>query len=366
MQEPCVLLVSDRRERADRLASAIGLIRPCQVIEPGRALPARAPLAFLVDLAKGVPDSAWGEALTHRTRTEAVPCVYVARHGEGADSPETRRFGAPTVIPAGSRSAGIVSVLLKLLDDALAGTATNARLSTRVASATSLVTGLFGAAAAGRPPNIAAAEEGTEIVLAAVSEAGIRAWLDRLRQHHIGIYQHSLSVAGFAAAFAEELGLGRRDRHRLAQAALLHDIGKAHTPAAILDKPGPLTPDEMRVMREHPAIGADLLALDGAYDATILDVVRHHHERLDGSGYPDGLKGDAIGDMVRLVAICDVHSALTERRAYRPALSGPQAQAIMDGMAGQLDADLLRAYAPVVLRVDGDAIGSVAVKRTLS
>ncbi|GEP01077.1 HD-GYP domain-containing protein [Methylobacterium haplocladii] len=351
MQEPCVLLVSDRRERADRLASAIGLIRPCQVIEPGRRLPAGPPLAFLVDLADGLPDSTWGETLTRRTRTEAVPCLYVARGGEGPDG--IRRFGAPTVIPAGSRSAGIVSILLKLLDEAGAAGATCARLSARVATATSLVTGLFDAAAAGRSPSAAEAEEGTEIVLAAVSEAGIQAWLDRLRQHHIGIYQHSLSVAGFAAAFAGELGLGRRDRRRLAQAALLHDIGKAHTPAAILDKPGPLTPDEMLVMRAHPTIGADLLAQDGAYDAAIIDVVRHHHERLDGSGYPDGLKGDAIGDLVRLVAICDVHSALTERRAYRAALSGPDARRIMDGMAGQLDADLLRAYAPVVLRAEG-------------
>lgn len=367
MQEPCVLLVSDRRERADRLASAIGLIRPCRVIEPGRALPARTPLAFLVDLADGLPESAWGEALTRRTRTETVPCLYVAHHGEGADG--SSRFGSPMVIAAGSRSAGIVSILLKLVDDAKAAGSTGARLAVRVETATTLITGLFDAAAAGRSPSVSAAEEGTEIVLAAVSEAGIHAWLDRLRQHHIGVYQHSLSVAGFAAAFAAELGLGRRDRHRLAQAALLHDIGKAHIPAAILDKPGPLTPDEMRVMREHPVIGADLLAQDGDYDATILDVVRHHHERLDGSGYPDGLRGDAIGDLVRLVAICDVHSALTERRAYRPALSGGQARRLMDGMAGQLDADLLRAYAPVILRAGGDdraaTEGSAGLEQTI-
>lgn len=353
MQEPCVLLVSDRRERADRLASAIGLIRPCQVIEPGRALPSGTPLAFLVDLADGLPDSAWGEALTRRTRTEAVPCLYVARQGEGAEA--ARRLGAPTVIPAGSRSAGIVSILLKLLDDTAGAGVLCARLAIRVETATGLVAGLFDTAAAGRAPSVAEAEEGTEIVLAAVSEAGIQAWLDRLRQHHIGIYQHSLGVAGFAAAFATELGLGRRDRHRLAQAALLHDIGKAHIPAAILDKPGPLTPEEMQVMRTHPAIGADLLAQDSAYDAAVLDVVRHHHERLDGSGYPDGLRGDAIGDLVRLVAICDVHAALTERRAYRAALSGPQARRLMDGLAGQLDADLLRAYGPVILHAEGGA-----------
>ncbi|MCE4225868.1 HD-GYP domain-containing protein [Methylobacterium sp. C25] len=369
MQEASVLLVSDRRERADRLASAIGLIRPCQVIEPGRALPSQPPLAFLVDLAEGLPNTTWGETLAKRTRLDAVPCLYVARHGESADGPEARRFGSPTVIPAGARSAGIVPTLLKLVDEAQSSNATTLRLAKRVDIATSLVSGLFDAAVCGRAPSVADAEEGTEIVLAAVSEAGIGAWLDRLRRHHIGLYQHSLSVAGFAAAFATELGLGRRDSHRLAQAALLHDIGKAHTPTAILDKPGPLTPDEMRVMREHPSIGADLLALDGAYDSAILDVVRHHHERLDGSGYPDGLKGKAIGDLVRLVAICDVHSALTERRSYRPALSGHEATRIMEGMAGQLDADLLRAYVPVILRADTErpiATAPAALAQTFS
>ena len=87
----------------------------------------------------------------------------------------------------------------------------------------------------------------------------------------------------------------------------------------------------------------------------ILDVVRYHHERLDGSGYPEGLTGPRIGDLVRLVAICDVHSALTERRVYRPALSAGEALAIMESQAGQLDADLLRVYRPVIARAGSAA-----------
>lgn len=352
MQEPSVLLVSDRRERADRLASAIRLVQPCLVIEQGRTLPPGRPLAFVIDLSDALPNTAWSEALTERTRAESVPCLYLARHG--GDAAEAGRFGSPTLIPAGSRSAGIVSTLQKLVAGAREAAEACARLEARVDTATGLVTGLFESASAGRPPRVSDADESTEIVLAAISDIGIRVWLERLRRHHIGVYQHSLSVAGFAAAFAMELGLGQRDRHRLAQAALLHDIGKARIPAAILDKAGPLTPDESRLMREHPTIGADLLEESGGYGRDILDVVRYHHERLDGSGYPDGLKGEAIGDLVRLVAICDVHAALTERRSYRPALSGPKARRIMDGMAGQLDADLLRAYGPIILRMEGD------------
>ncbi|MFX4423994.1 HD domain-containing phosphohydrolase, partial [Acinetobacter baumannii] len=87
-------------------------------------------------------------------------------------------------------------------------------------------------------------------------------------------------------------------------------------------------------------LGADLLAKEGAFGSDILDVVRYHHERLDGSGYPEGLTAERIGDLVRLVAICDVHSALTERRVYRPPLSAAEAAAIMEAQAGPLDPDL--------------------------
>ena len=157
-------------------------------------------------------------------------------------------------------------------------------------------------------------------------------------------------MAGFAAAFAAELGFAQGDRQRLVRGALLHDVGKALIPSAILNKPGPLTPEEMWVMRRHADLGADLLAKDDRFEPEIVDVVRYHHERLDGSGYPEGLKGEQIADLVRLVAICDVHSALTERRVYRPALEAGEAQAIMEAQAGQLDPDLLRAYRPIIAR----------------
>ncbi len=230
----------------------------------------------------------------------------------------------------------------------------------RVGAATRLVTRLFDNAAAGRPPSVEEVEAGTTIVLDTVSEIGIRAWLDLVWRHDIQVYQHSLSVAGFAAAFAGQLGFSYADRRRLARAALLHDVGKALIPLAILNKPGALTPDEMRIMRAHAALGADLLAREAAFGPEILDVVRYHHERLDGSGYPEGLTAARIGDLVRLVAICDVHSALTERRVYRAPMTHAEAFAVMEAQAGQLDPDLLRAYRPVVARAAGVESGQPA------
>lgn len=366
MTERFVCLVSDRRERAERLARGIALVQPCRVIEPGAALPAGPAIAFVVDLAADRVEAeggAWIERLAALIRGQGaggdVPCLYLARGHGAQDAAAKRLFGAPVMVDP-RRSAGIVPTLLRLVEEAQARAARKASPESleggpqaRVGTATRLVTRLFDEAAGGRPPSPAEAEAGTEIVLDTVSEIGIRAWLDLVWRHDILVYQHSLSVAGFAAAFAVELGFARADRERLARAALLHDVGKALIPLAILNKPGPLDPEEMAVMRTHADLGADLLAREAAFGPDILDVVRHHHERLDGSGYPEGLTAARIGDLVRLVVICDVHSALTERRVYRAPMTHAQAFAIMEAQAGQLDPDLLRAYRPVVARAAG-------------
>lgn len=370
-REDVVVLVSDRRERAERLARGIALVLPCRVVEPGAALPTDRPIAFVVDLATDLAadrGSAWIMWLAERVRESGLPCLYLARGNAVQDTAALRLLGKPTVIDP-RQSAGIVPTLMRLVAEGKARGGSSAKvrkpgggtLELRVERATTLVTRLFDKVAAGRTPSPEEAEEGTRIVLDTVSEVGIRAWLDLVWRHDIQVYQHSLSVAGFAAAFAAELGFSRGDRQRLAKAALLHDVGKALIPHAILNKPGPLTPDEMVVMRTHATLGADLLAKEGAFEPEILDVVRYHHERLDGSGYPEGLKGARISDLVRLVAICDVHSALTERRVYRPPLPAAEAAAIMQAQAGQLDPDLLRVYRPIVFRA-GDAAGGPSVR----
>ncbi|HEY4250951.1 MAG TPA: HD-GYP domain-containing protein [Roseomonas sp.] len=187
-------------------------------------------------------------------------------------------------------------------------------------------------------------EQGSHAVLDAVRQTDIRSWLDVVWQHDDATYQHCLLVAGLAAAFAQRLGFREKDQHLLSQAALLHDIGKAWIPPAILNKPGKLTAEEMQVMRTHATIGHQLLVRQGKLDRRLLDVVRHHHEYLDGSGYPDGLRDPQIGDLVRLTTICDIYAALIEQRPYKPALPPQKAFEIMVEMGGKLDQDLLAAF----------------------
>ncbi|WP_238183315.1 HD-GYP domain-containing protein, partial [Methylobacterium trifolii] len=138
-------------------------------------------------------------------------------------------------------------------------------------------------------------------------------------------------------------------------AALVHDVGKARIPLAILNKPGPLDAAEMAVMRTHAAVGHDILFASGMRDPVALPATRHHHEMLDGSGYPDRLSGDRIDDPIRLLTICDIYAALTERRPYRPAMPQAEALRVLRGMsaAAKLEPALVEAFAA---SLEGDPV----------
>lgn len=156
---------------------------------------------------------------------------------------------------------------------------------------------------------------------------------------------HSERLAEYTVRFGEFLGLGEEELENLRVASLLHDIGKVAVPDSILLKPGKLDPQEMSIMRRHPVAGEEICApLKSLRHA--LPAIRHHHERVDGSGYPDGLKGDAIPLAARILQLTDIYDALTMERPYRKALSPDDAMRIMNAEAGEglLDAVLLAEF----------------------
>lgn len=155
---------------------------------------------------------------------------------------------------------------------------------------------------------------------------------------------HSLRVAEFATWLAEALHLDRREVQLLRLAGYLHDIGKIGIPEAILHKPGRFTPDEIAVMQQHPVIAHHILShISGL--RTLLPLVRSHHERLDGSGYPDGLVGEQIPFLTQILAIADVFEALTADRPYRAAMSLDEAVAVLEeGVGAHFDADLVNVF----------------------
>lgn len=208
---------------------------------------------------------------------------------------------------------------------------------------------MFSNVRSGKPLKLADAQQATSKIITRVGQDGLSTWLDEVRRYHEGTFQHCLLVTGIAVAFGLDVGFSGEDVSRLGMAATLHDIGKARIPLEILDKPGRLDPEEEEIIKRHPAIGYDLLRGVRGISPEILDGVRHHHEYLDGSGYPDGLSGSQISDLVRLLTISDIFAALVEARPYKPPMPREDAYQILCGMEGKLEGALVRAFRKVAL-----------------
>jgi HD-GYP domain-containing protein (c-di-GMP phosphodiesterase class II) len=154
---------------------------------------------------------------------------------------------------------------------------------------------------------------------------------------------HSRRVTRFAEAIARGMGLPRDEVARIRTAATVHDVGKIHTPREVLNKPGRLSDEEFAAVKRHPGEGAEMVAALG--DEALTAMVRHHHERLDGRGYPDGLSGDTIPLGARIIAVADTFDAITSTRPYRPGAAHKKALDILAKEAGtQLDPGAVAAF----------------------
>jgi putative two-component system response regulator len=154
---------------------------------------------------------------------------------------------------------------------------------------------------------------------------------------------HARRVSRYAAGIARKMGLPREQVARVRRAGAIHDIGKFELPPAIVNKPGPLSDREFALVQRHAAAGERMVT--GLGDEQLTAIVRHHHERLDGSGYPDRLGGEEIPLGARIVAVADTFDALTSARPYRPAGRDRDALVLLEAEAGtQLDPEVVRAF----------------------
>lgn len=162
-------------------------------------------------------------------------------------------------------------------------------------------------------------------------------------------YTHSANVFVFCVSFAQRLLMHPDLMRRFAMGALLHDIGKSRLDPDILTCTGKLSDEQWGAMKLHPMYGCEILEQHGITDDIVLDVVRHHHEKLDGSGYPDGLVGEEISTCVRCATISDIFDALSTKRAYKDAMgSFPSLELIKTEMAGQIDSSMFRTFVLMV------------------
>jgi putative nucleotidyltransferase with HDIG domain len=254
-------------------------------------------------------------------------------------------LGATAVV---SRPREIVSKLAQF-DAQRAAEADTINGSSGIANSAAAFASMFSVIREGKPPMLSDAQNATSEIINGVKQNGLGVWLDNLRRYHEGTFQHCLLVTGVAVGFALEIKFSDADVKRLGLAATLHDIGKARIPLSILDKPSRLDPSEEEFMKRHPVLGSELLKDLPGISPEILDGVRHHHEYLDGTGYPDALTAPEISDLVRLLTISDIFAALIESRPYRPAMPRQGAYNILCSMDGKLERSLVKAFRNVAL-----------------
>lgn len=171
-----------------------------------------------------------------------------------------------------------------------------------------------------------------DLTASVARNAAAALWLTNLKRKDEYTSLHSLNVCVLSIAFAFHLGLPREQIEVIGLGALLHDVGKMRTPQEVLNKPGALTDAEFDLIRRHPMDGYDIVRAGGDVPPEALEIIRHHHERVDGRGYPDGLAGEALGLHVLITAIADVYDAVTSDRAYHAALPAHEGLKVLYAM----------------------------------
>lgn len=172
--------------------------------------------------------------------------------------------------------------------------------------------------------------------------------LTRLRKRDEYTYMHSVAVCALMVALGRKLGLDADTCREAGLAGLLHDLGKARMPEEILTKPGKLTPQEFSIIRTHPRRGYELLAEARGASDRVIDVTLHHHERVDGTGYPDQLPRAKISLFSRMGAVCDVYDAITTHRAYKSRWDPAESIERMESWRGHFDEEILQTFVKTV------------------
>ncbi|MDA8231777.1 MAG: HD domain-containing protein [Magnetospirillum sp.] len=322
------------------------------VVDAAPFLRSTPPLALVVD------ESAkpWGgrEAIKHIREDAALKGVRIIATSADDDSrflARARELGCDAALAKPFRRSQLISTISGLVNYAVETRWDRLAEHHRRALRSSLDTfnGVSDLIDRGEPIEYAAVRLACSPLVEAIRRNDFKAVLDGVRGHDNYSYVHSLRVATLLSLFGHAMGLAETDLLVLASGGLLHDIGKMAIPHDVLNKPGPLTDQELVVMRGHVEGSVRYIGNCPTLPKGIGAIAAQHHERLDGGGYPKGLRGRDLNDLARMAAIVDVFSALTDRRCYKAPMAPERALVIMQEMSGGLDQPMLRLFVDLLL-----------------
>ncbi|MBO4748699.1 MAG: HD-GYP domain-containing protein [Lachnospiraceae bacterium] len=199
-----------------------------------------------------------------------------------------------------------------------------------------------------------------ELLLAIENNPAVVAYVETMRLTDEYIFKHSVDVATMSMVIAKNYGLDEYTVREIGIAGLLHDVGKLRIPKDILDKPSRLTNEEFEQIKRHAQIGYDMLSQNGSFSEAILMGVLQHHEKLSGSGYPNGLKGDEIHIYAKIIAIADIYDSLVTKRSYKQSFSKRDAIEIIMGLTSELDIFVMQSFLASVILYPVDSIVSLS------
>jgi len=340
-----LLTIADLR-KTSRIFLAISSTYPARLVEISR-LPEQLPGRTLLVIDFLGATTAHARQLKALADAASTPMIGLVDLSNRQQVMQARELGCRELIDRSENVSAVLAKLKKLLGDyarpKLAGKCSE-QMTETVTGACASYAELSAAALSKAPLPLQKVETSAREIARSIEAEGLNAWLSAVQLHHSHTFCHTMMVAGHTTQFSNVLGLSAQDRDLLGLSALVHDLGKVRIPLSILDKPGKLTPAERELVNKHPVYSREILRESTDVPADVYDIAVSHHEYLDGSGYPDGLSGDGISEFVRIITICDIYSALTEKRAYKDSMSPRQAFAILFDMKDKLDNRLLRLF----------------------
>jgi putative nucleotidyltransferase with HDIG domain len=356
-QVPLVAVVDGNHQNRGQVANAlISFYRVVQYIDADQALRGLrdegADLALVDDQTPGGGGYNLVRAMRRDRMLETMPVILTSGQDERRILGAVKGCGASALLLKPYRRSKLIATVTAVLNRQVEERW--ARLPSRPRTALKETINVFNSISdaidSGQGIDYRLVDEACSPLLEAVENDEFKDILEGVKDHDNYTFAHSLKVATLLSLFGTNIGLSHHDALLLTGGGLLHDVGKMTIPHEVLNKPGQLKAEEFEVMKSHVPASMAMLQANDSVPKGVAIIAGQHHEKLDGSGYPKGLKGRELNELARMSSIVDIFCALTDRRVYKPPMGAGKALEIMtEGMSSHLDQNLLKMFRVMML-----------------